>query len=85
MLKEQIRMDKMPDPDKPREYRNLLELFIDADCPDDRKLDAVARICQMETYNSVTKADLLAALRWVVNENYDWVQPVMEPHMRVVK
>ncbi len=85
MLREQIRIAEMPDPDKPRQYKNLAELFEDMDCPDDRKLSIVAHICQMETHNSVTKAELLAALRWVVNENYDWVPPEPEPYLKVVK
>ena len=85
MLREQIRMAEMPDPDKPIQYKNLVDLFEDENCPEDRKLSIMAHIYKMATHNSVTKAELIAILRWVIDENYDWVPPEPEPHLKVVK
>lgn len=43
----------------------------DADIPLGRKVQAIGIVARMETLNSITKAELQRALRWLV-EHYDF-------------
>ena len=85
MIRYQIEMDGMPKPKDEKKYKDLKELFEDEDCDEEIKLQVLAKVCMMATHNSITKAELLAMLFWVVNENYFWETPEPEPHLRVVK
>jgi hypothetical protein len=78
-------MEGLPKPENEKKYKDLQELFEDDDCCEEIKLQVLAKILRMATHNSVKKDELLAMLRWVVNENYYWETPKPKPNLRVVK
>ena len=84
MMSSQMEMN-IPKPKRPKQYKDIAEMIQDKNCPDEKKLDFIAWICKLETHNGITKDELVAMLRWVVNENYDWVVPDPKPLLRVVK
>lgn len=85
MIRYQTQMDGLPEKQQEKRYKDLTELFEDENCCEELKLSALARVLQMATHNSITKAEFLAMLRWVVNENYYWEKPEPKPNLRVVK
>lgn len=38
---------------------------------DEQKVYAIYNVLTMETHNGIYKDDLLAAIRWLLNQNYD--------------
>lgn len=82
----QTEMPGLPEkPKMPKQYRSFAEAINDPEYPKEKKLSIIAYMCRLETHNGVTKDDLVAMLRWVVNENYDWVLPNPKPFLKVVK
>ena len=85
MIQYQIEMPGLPKLNKPKKYPSFVEMFADENYPDEKKLYSLAWVCSLATLNSVTKDELVAMLRWVVNENYYWKIPEEKPKLRVVK
>ena len=85
MIRYQTEMDGLPEKPQKKHYKDFVELFEDKSCCEDIKLSVLGNVLQMATHNSVTKAELLAMLRWVVDENYYWEKPEPKPNLRVVK
>ena len=85
MIRYQTEMDGLPKPGEEKKYKDLAELFDDDNCCEEIKLQVLAKVLQMATHNSITKSELLAMLRWVVDENYFWEKPEPKPNLRVVK
>lgn len=63
----------VPLPEK-KGYDSFEELFDDPKCPIDKKLRILAQIVRFETLNGLTKRDLHAMVKWLVNQNYDLVE-----------
>ena len=71
--KERMPVDVVPLPEK-KGYDSYEELFDDPKCPIDKKLRILAQIVRFETPNGLTKRDLHAMVKWLVNQNYDFVE-----------
>ena len=69
---ERMPVDIVPLPEK-KGYDSFEELFDDPKCPIDKKLRILAQIVRFETLNGLTKRDLHAMIKWLVNQNYDFV------------
>ena len=50
-----------------KEYRSYADMFRDEKVSDDAKLRQIESWLEFVTHNSVTKNDLLEALRWLVS------------------
>ena len=72
MMHVQFVMDNLPKPDKPSGYHTFAQLFEDPDCPIKDKLKIIGWIYKFETHNGFTKNDLVAAIRWMFDENYEF-------------
>lgn len=70
---ERMPVDVVPIPEK-KGYDSYEELFDDPKCPIDKKLRILAHIVRFETLNGLTKRDLHAMVKWLVNQNYDFVE-----------
>ena len=70
---ERMPVDVVPLPQK-KGYDSYEELFGDPKCPIDKKLRILAQIVRFETLNGLTKRDLHAMVKWLVNQNYDFVE-----------
>ena len=70
---ERMPVDIVPLPEK-KGYDSFEELFDDPKCPIDKKLRILAQIVRFETLNGLTKRDLHAMVKWLVNQNYDFVE-----------
>lgn len=70
---ERMPVDVVPLPEK-KGYDSYEELFNDPKCPIDKKLRILAQIVRFETLNGLTKRDLHAMVKWLVNQNYDFVE-----------
>ena len=70
---ERMPVDIVPLPEK-KGYDSFEELFDDPKCPIDKKLRILAQIVRFETLNGLTKRDLHAMVKWLVNQNYDLVK-----------
>ena len=70
---ERMPVDVVPLPQK-KGYDSYEELFNDPKCPIDKKLRILAQIVRFETLNGLTKRDLHAMVKWLVNQNYDLVE-----------
>lgn len=70
---ERMPVDVVPLPKK-KGYDSYEELFNDPKCPIDKKLRILAQIVRFETLNGLTKRDLHAMVKWLVNQNYDLVE-----------
>lgn len=71
---ERMPVDIVPLPEK-KGYDSFEEMFDDPKCPIDKKLRILAQIVRFETLNGLTKRDLHAMVKWLVNQNYDLVKP----------
>lgn len=77
MLYSQEKMgeDVLPKANKAkREYKTFKEFFEDPKAADQSKLDMVGQFIRFETLNGVTKSELQAALKWLFEQNYEFVQ-----------
>ena len=70
---ERMPVDVVPLPEK-KGYDSYEELFNDPKCPIDKKLRILAQIVRFETLNGLTKRDMHAMVKWLVNQNYDLVE-----------
>ena len=70
---ERMPVDVVPLPEK-KGYESYEELFDDPKCPIDKKLRILVQIVRFETLNGLTKRDLHAMVKWLVNQNYDFVE-----------
>lgn len=70
---ERMPVDVVPLSEK-KGYDSYEELFNDPKCPIDKKLRILAQIVRFETLNGLTKRDLHAMVKWLVNQNYDLVE-----------
>lgn len=88
MLYSQEKMgdDVLPKKDKvKREYKTFKEFFEDPNAEDQKKLDMVGQFIRFETLNGVTKSELQAALKWLFEQNYEFVQSSDLPGFRLIK
>lgn len=51
-----------------REAKNLFRNIEESNADPEDKLMAIQDVLDMETHNSITKQEILSALRWVVEE-----------------
>lgn len=72
MMHVQMMMDGLPKPDKPEGYQTFAQMFEDDKCPAEAKLKLAGWIYKFETHNGFTKNDLVAVIRWLIDENYEW-------------
>ena len=78
--------DLLPKPkETKREYKTLKEFFEDPKALDQSKLDMVGQLIRFETLNGVTKAELQAALKWLVEQDYEFVPSRELPGFRLLK
>lgn len=70
---ERMPVDVVPLPEK-KGYDSYEELFNDPKCPIDKKLRILVQIVRFETLNGLTKRDLHAMVKWLVNQNYYFVE-----------
>ena len=70
---ERMPVDVVPMPEK-KGYDSYEELFDDPKCPIDKKLRILAQVVRFETLNGLTKRDLHAMVKWLVHQNYDFVE-----------
>ena len=82
MMHVQMMMDNLPKPDKPAGYQTFAQLFEDKNCPTESKLKILGWVYKFETHNGFTKNDLVAMIRWLIDQNYDWVP---EKNLKVLK
>lgn len=61
----------LPKPDKPK-YSTFAQMFDDVEYPTEKKLEIIGNVYRFETHNAFTKDDLIAMIRWMVDENYYW-------------
>jgi len=71
MLHVQLMMD-LPKPDKPAGYATIAQLFEDDKCPIEVKLKWIGWVYKFQTHNGFTKNDLLAMIRWMFEQNYEF-------------
>lgn len=72
MMHVQMVMDGLPKPDKPEGYHTFAQMFEDEKCPVENKLKLAGWIYKFETHNGFTKSDLVAVIRWLIDQNYHW-------------
>lgn len=72
MMHVQMKMDNLPKPDKPTGYSTFAQMFEDNKCPIDRKLRIIGWVYKFETHYGFTKNDLVAMIRWMFDENYQF-------------
>ncbi len=73
---------------KPKEqgYSSFKEMFEDPNCSSDRKLQIVGQIYRFVTLNSVTKDDLHAMLKFMVDEYCEWEEaPKKPPELKLMR
>ena len=70
---ERMPVDVVSLPEK-KGYDSYEELFNDPKCPIDKKLRILVQIVRFETLNGLTKRDLHAMVKWLVNQNYHFVE-----------
>lgn len=70
---ERMPVDVVPLPEK-KGYDSYEELFDDLKYPIDKKLRILVQIVRFETLNGLTKRDLHAMVKWLVHQNYDFVE-----------
>ena len=66
-------------------YKTYKEFFQDPDAREQGKINFIAEIIRFETLNGLTKADLQAALKWIFEENYEFVSEERRPGFRVIR
>lgn len=82
MMHVQMMMDNLPKPDKPPGHSTFAQVFEDKEVPIENKLRIAGWIYKFETHNGFTKNDLVAVIRWLIDQNYDWVPD--KAHLKVV-
>ena len=72
MMHVQMMMDNLPKPDKPHSHATFAQAFEDPEVPMEWKLKIIGYVYKFETHNGFTKNDLVAIIRWLVDQNYEW-------------
>lgn len=68
----QQRMDEnvVPLPEKTEQFHSFKEMFESSEVSDQWKLNWIGQVSRFMTLNSITKADLHAALKWLFEQEY---------------
>ncbi len=72
MMHVQMMMDNLPKPDKPPGHATIAQAFEDPEVSSEWKLMIAGWIYKFETHNGFTKNDLVAVIRWLIDQNYEW-------------
>lgn len=59
---------------KKQGYDSYAELFDDPKCPIDKKLNILVTVYQLFTVNCLTKRDLHAMIKWLIDQNYEFTR-----------
>lgn len=70
---ERMPVDVVPLPKK-QGYDSFAEIFDDPKCPIDKKLNILVIVYQLFTLNGLTKRDLHAMIKWLIDQNYDFTR-----------
>lgn len=87
-LYSQERMDENIIPkarEEVRGYDSFKEFFEDPKASNQRKLDLVGQFTRFVTFNGVTKRDLHAALKWLFDQGYEFVDVDSPPELELIK
>lgn len=70
---------------KKKGFDSFKEFFESPEISNQKKLDQVGQFSQFVTLNGLTKADLHAALKWLFDQGYEFVDVDQPPKLRLIR